>query len=150
MLGICGANCKECEYGKHNECKGCINTNGCPFGKKCLIASYLLTGNQKYYEHFKQELIQEINELHIPGIKKVKDLFPLVGKVVNLAYPLPNGSKQKILDDDEIYLGCEVECEFNDGNIISHYGIIANQSFLLVSEYVIRGDHPEIVLYKRR
>ena len=80
MLGICGANCKECDYGKHNKCKGCINTNGCPFGKKCLIASYLLTGNQKNYEHFKQELIQGINELHITGMKKSERLISISRK----------------------------------------------------------------------
>ncbi len=44
------------------------------------------------FEKFKQ-LIKEINELHIDGLKKKKKLNALVGKYVNLEYTLPNGKR---------------------------------------------------------
>ena len=45
------------------------------------------------FEAFKKQLIQEINDLHIPGLPKVLKLNALAGSYVNLAYPLPSGGK---------------------------------------------------------
>ena len=127
MESICGVDCKTCEYGKINNCKGCKNTCGCPFGKQCFVAKYILTGGKENYELFKKELINEINSLNITGMPKIDDLHPLNGSFVNLNYPLPNGKKAKKLDDNEIYLGNQVECVFNDGEIIRCFGILANK-----------------------
>ena len=80
----------------------------------------------------------------------IDDLYPLHGDFVNLEYPLPNGEKVKFLSNDEIYLGNQVECEFNDGEIKRCYGIVANMNFLLVSEYGENGIDPELVIYKKR
>ena len=150
MSSLCGANCKNCEYGKNNNCKGCMETEGCPFGKQCFIAKYILTGGKENYELFKKELIEEINELNIPGMPAIDDLNPLNGAFVNLEYPMPNGENMKLLDDNDIYLGNQVECEFNDDEIIRCYGIVANMDFLLISEYGPNGDNPEIIIYKKR
>ena len=81
---------------------------------------------------------------------RITELFPLNGAFVNLKYYLPNGSFTEFLNNDEIYLGNQVECEFNDGEIIRCFGLVANMDFLLVSEYGENGDNPEIVLYKKR
>ena len=43
MESICGADCNSCGYGKNNNCKGCSESNGCPFGKQCFIAKYIKT-----------------------------------------------------------------------------------------------------------
>ena len=150
MSSICGANCDDCEYGKNNNCKGCRSSNGCPFGKQCFIAKYILTGGKENYEIFKNQLINEFNSLNIPGMPKIKELFPLNGTFVNLEYPLSNGSTVKFLNNDEIYLGNQVECEFNDGELIRCFGLVAGMDFLLVSEYGANGENPEIVIYKRR
>ena len=150
MESICGADCNNCGYGRSNNCKGCKNTQGCPFGKQCFVAKYLLTGGRKNYEQFKKQLIDEINELTIPGMPKISDLNPLNGSFVNLRYPMPNGEKAKILDDRDIYLGNQVESEFNDGSTIRCFGILANMDFILVSEYGENGDNPEIIIYKKR
>ena len=150
MSSLCGANCKNCEYGKNNNCKGCMETEGCPFGKQCFIAKYILSGGEENYELFKKELIEEINELNIPGMPAIDDLNPLNGAFVNLEYPMPNGENMKLLDDNDIYLGNQVECEFNDDEIIRCYGIVANMDFLLISEYGPNGDNPEIIIYKKR
>ena len=150
MESLCGADCSNCGYGKSNNCKGCKNTNGCPFGKQCFVAKYILTGGKENYELFKQELVNEINSLDVPGMPKITDLNPLNGCFVNLCYPTPNGSTVKLLDDNEIYLGNQVESEFNDGEIIRCFGIIANMDFILISEYGANGDNPEIIMYKKR
>ena len=150
MESICGATCNGCEYGKNNNCRGCKNTNGCPFGKQCFIAKYILTSGKEHYNLFKEKLIEEINELNIPGMPKINDLNALNGSFVNLSYPLPNGHNVQFLNDDDMYLGNQVECEFNDGETLRCFGILANMSFILVCEYGPNGDNPELIVYKKR
>ena len=150
MDSICGADCDNCGYGKSNNCKGCKNTNGCPFGKQCFIAKYILIGGKDNYELFKKQLVDEINELHIPGMPIIDDLNPLNGTFVNLKYPMPNGKFVQLLDNNEIYLGNQVESDFNDGEILRCFGVLANMDFILVSEYGPNGDNPEIIIYKKR
>lgn len=99
------------------------------------------------FEEFKQQLINEINELHIGGLPKVEKLNALVGRYVNLEYMLPNGKKVKFLDDEKTYLGNQLECEF-DGERC--FGILANMDFLLICTYEKDGLNPELVLYKKR
>ena len=150
MEAICGANCSNCGYGKNNHCKGCSETKGCPFGKQCFVAKYILTSGKENFEAFKKQLIEEINSLEIAGMPKISELNPLNGSFVNLTYILPNGKKVQFLEDDDIYLGNQVECEFNDGEMIRCFGILANMSFILVSEYGPNGDNPELIVYKKR
>jgi len=150
MSAICGANCSNCGYGKNNHCKGCSETKGCPFGKQCFVAKYILTSGKENFEAFKKQLIEEVNSLEIPGMPKIRELNPLNGAFVNLNYILPNGKKTQFLEDDNIYLGNQVECEFNDGEMMRCFGILANMSFILVSEYGPNGDNPELIVYKKR
>ena len=44
MSSLCGAQCEGCQFGLNSNCKGCSETNGCPFGKQCFVAKYILTG----------------------------------------------------------------------------------------------------------
>ena len=88
MKGICGADCDTCQYGKNHNCKGCKNTNGCPFGKQCFIAKYILTGGEDSFVTFRYQLINEINELKIPGMRKIDDLYPMNGSFVNMEFPM--------------------------------------------------------------
>ena len=150
MESLCGADCTNCEYGKNNNCKGCVNTKGCPFGKQCFVAKYILIGGKENFEIFKKQLIDEINELKVPGMPKIRELNALNGAFVNLSYHMPNGEFVKLLDDNEIYLGNQVECEFNDDSIIRCFGIVANMNFILISEYGPDGDNPELIMYKKR
>lgn len=99
------------------------------------------------FEEFKQQLIKEINELHIEGLPKVEKLNALVGKYVNLEYILPNGQLVKFLDDQKTYLGNQLESEFGGERC---FGVIANMDFLLVCTYEEDGLNPEVVLYKKR
>lgn len=144
---ICGANCADCSS-KEN-CQGCVATKGCPYGKQCFIAKYILSGGFENYLLFKKGLIDEINDLNIDGMEKVTELYPLVGNFVNLEYTLPNGSAVKFLKDDETYLGAQVKNLFDDDGKTC-YGVIAREGFVLVCEYGENGINPEIVIYKRR
>lgn len=63
MNTLCGVDCNECSYGKTMNCKGCIETDGCPFGKKCMIAKYIKIGGIEHYLTFKKQLIDEFNSL---------------------------------------------------------------------------------------
>ena len=150
MKAICGTDCGECELLKSKKCGGCIKTNGCPFGKKCFIANYILVGGKDGFKGLKEKLIDEFNFLNINGMTKIKELYPLNGAFVNLEYMLPNKIKVKFLHDDEIYLGTQVDCEFNDSEIKKCFGLIANLNFLLVCEYEENGINPELILYKQR
>lgn len=144
---ICGANCAECPSQK--SCKGCAETNGCPFGKQCYIAKYILTGGMENYQIFKQKLIDEINDLRIEGMQRVTELYPLVGHFVNLAYPLPNGETVRFLKDDEMYLGAQVGNLFDESGKTC-FGVIARESFLLICTYGENCTNPELVLYQHR
>ncbi|MBR2643683.1 MAG: helix-turn-helix domain-containing protein [Clostridia bacterium] len=99
------------------------------------------------FEAFKQQLIREINDLHIEGMPKVEKLNALVGSFVNLAYPLPNGTSAKFLNDGTTYLGNQLASEFGGDRC---FGVLANMDFILICTYEAQGANPELVLYKKR
>lgn len=149
-MAICGADCSKCGYGKNKGCKGCESSGGCPFGKQCFIAKYIKTGGMESFNAFKAQLMDEFNALNIEGMPEITELYPLNGSYVNLAYPLPGGSTVKFLDDNELYLGTQVECEFGQGEAERCYGLVAGIDFILVSEYGVCCAEPQIVLFKKR
>ena len=150
MYGICGALCDGCEMLVSKKCKGCKASKGCPFGKKCWIAKYIEVGGMDSFEELKNQLVDEINSLNIEGMPKITELFALNGEYVNMEYSLPNGKKVKYLNDDENYLGTQVECLFNDDEVKKCFGIVCNTTFILVCEYGEGGTNPEIIIYKKR
>ena len=58
--------------------------------------------------------------------------------------------ERTFLYDEEVYLGNQVKCIFNDDEVKRCYGVVANMSFILVCEYGPNGDNPEIIIYKAR
>ncbi len=149
MQSLCGADSNNCGYGKGQGCSGCEKSNGCPFGKKCFIANCIKAGGRESFENFKKQLMQEFNELNIPGMPEIAELYPLVGEYVNLAYPMPNGKEMTFLNDSEIYLATQVHCDFND-ELCRCYGLVAGMDFILVAEYGENGSNPELIVYKKR
>ena len=91
---MCGADCENCGYGKNSGCVGCIQSKGCPFGKKCFIARYIEIGGMDSFEAFKKQLVEEFNDLNIMGMPEITDLYALNGAYVNLEYPFPNKKKR--------------------------------------------------------
>lgn len=144
---ICGADCTQCPG--QSTCPGCAETNGCPSGKPCWIAKLIRLGGMESYLSLKKALLEEFNSLAIPGMGEVQELYPLVGRFVNLAYPLPSGQAVPFLKDDEMYLGNQVECIFDDSHTAC-FGLLASTGFLMVCEYGENGTHPELVVFRRR
>ena len=117
---------------------------------KSVLFKYIKTGGKENYELFKKQLLDEINALNIPGMPAINELYAINGSYVNIAYPMPSGYEVKLLDDKEIYLCNQVECEFNDGELIKCFGLVAGMDFLLVAEYGENCVDPELVIYKKR
>lgn len=117
MGTICGANCDECRG--RDECRGCAETCGSPFGGRCIAAE---------------------------GLPHALALYELPGQYVNLEYPTPGGERVRLLSDNDIYLGTQIE--FADLGIC--YGVIADTGFILICSYSRDGSDPEIVVFKRR
>lgn len=138
---ICGADCAQCP--SREECRGCAETGGCPFGKQCFLAKYILDFGREKLAALQQAIMEEVNGLHLPGMKQVEALYPMRGSFVNLPYRLPNGQRVRFLDDNEIYLCSQVEA-LSGG----YYGVAAGLDFLLVSKYGENGA--ELVLFRRR
>ena len=99
------------------------------------------------FEAFKRQLIDEINALDIDGMPRVDKLNALVGRFVNLEYPLPSGMKAKFLDDQKTYLGNQLESPMGGDRC---FGILASMEFILICTYEKDGVNPELVLYKKR
>lgn len=99
------------------------------------------------FEAFKQQLIREINDLHIQGMPRLEKLNALAGRDVNLAYRLPSGLQVQFLDDRTTYLGNQLESELGGERC---FGVLASMDFILVSTYGPGGADPELVLYQKR
>lgn len=144
MNSICGSDCCE-TCTKLAECGGCVKTDGHPFGGECIAAKCLKTGGKDCYYELKNTLIAEINALDIDGLK-VDDLNLLNGFFVNLEYPLASGQTAKFLKDSNVYFGNQIEREGND----RCYGVVADETMILVCEYGCMGADPILLCYKKR
>ena len=144
MLSICGMDCCD-ECSRKEACGGCKKSNGSPFGGTCIAAECIKKGGIEEFYRVKNELISEFNDLGIKGLK-VTDLNLLNGYFVNLDYPLANGRSVKLLEDNNVYLGNQIEISNSD----RCYGLVADDTYMLVCEYGCNGTEPEIILYKKR
>ena len=140
MLGVCGAKCEECSL-YNNKCKGCPE---CLQTRKCWIADYINIGGKEKFKEFKNELINEIKSLNIDEINTIDTLYPLKGMFVNLEYNIPNDKKVKLLNDNDVYLGNQIDLG------IRYIGIVCNMNFILISEYDKDYKNTEIIIYKKR
>ena len=132
MSSICGVNCDECKI--KDKCKCCIETNGHPWGENCALAEFCYDKKENTKERiiaYKNELIEEINNLNLDFILKIEELYPLNGIFVNIEYELHNGEKIRLLKDNNIYLWTQLPKADNSG----YYGIIADNDYILVGKY---------------
>lgn len=144
MASICGTDCCE-NCAQRKTCGGCEQTNGRPFGGSCTAAEAVRRAGPEELLRQKQELIAEFNALALPGLQ-VNDLNLLNGSYVNLAYPLPGGQAAQFLQDNRVYWGNQIEVPGSE----RCYGVVADETFLLVCRYGCKGRDPELVLYKKR
>ncbi len=73
-------------------------------------------------------MLAELNALGVKGMPEITALYPLNGAYVNLVYPIPGG-EFKLLDDDAVCLGAQVECLFGEGEAERCYGLVAGMDF---------------------
>ncbi len=132
--------CQECE--KFDQCGGCLKR--CNRGK-CIAADTIKEKGTEGFLQLKEQLIREINDLNIDGLF-LNDLNLLSGSYINLEYQLENGKKIKLLNDNDVYLGNQVERKNNE----RCYGVACSVNHILICEYGCNGDKPEIILYKKR
>ena len=145
----CGMHLEDCTTsretdGNFNEeyCKWCYSSGEYTLD---IWKRYAEIGGKEKLEEFKAQLIDELNTfLHIEGLPNVENLNVLSGEFINMEYTLPNGEKVKFLDDNQTYLGSQLESE------TKCYGIAANMDFILVCTYEENGNNPELVIYKKR
>lgn len=87
------------------------------------------------------KLIREVEKLEIPGLQ-LNGLYLMMGEDINFEYPMPNGTKIKILNDFSEYLTSRVK--LND----KLYELVANEKMMLV--YVIeKNGSQEIIFFKK-
>lgn len=100
--------------------------------------------NLPHADHpMKKVFIEEVNALGLPELH-ITNLYVLQGAFVNQVYTI-NGNEVKLLDDNSIYWGNQVQR--SNGRC---YGIACDEHHILVSEYGADGANPEIVVFKRR
>ena len=126
-------------------CGGCRATGGHPFGGVCVAAACVEQGGLEELDRWKRATMAELNALNLPDLH-LDDLHLLNGFYVNLEYRLPNGQAVKLLEDNKVYLGNQIERPGQD----RCYGVVADEDYLLVCEYGCNGADPKIVCYKRR
>ncbi len=130
---------------KKEACGGCVKNDGHPFGGICIAAECIKKGGTDELSKLKNTLINEFNALKIKNLQ-VNALNLLNGFYINLEYRLPNGQSVKLLEDNNIYFGNQIELPDSDRCC----GLTADTQFLLVCEYGCNGKDPEIILYKKR
>lgn len=133
-MTYCSNNCRE-KCDSYSACGGCEACAGHPFGGSCVAE------RNRDFSELKQRLIDEINALGIGGLI-MDDLNLLTGAYVNLEYPLSNGTTVRFLNDKDIYLVNQIERPDSE----RCYGVVADETFILVCEYGCNGADPEIVL----
>ena len=122
MPSICGTDCCE-NCAQRKTCGGCEQTNGRPFGGSCTAAEAVRRAGAEELLRQKQALIAEFNALALPG-----------------------GQAAQFLQDNRVYWGNQIEVPGSE----RCYGVVADETFLLVCRYGCEGRDPELVLYKKR
>lgn len=142
-MGLCDKECCE-KCSRFKECGWCESCNGHPLKGYCFFYKLIKEKGYDGYLILKKELIEKINNLKIEHLH-IDDLNLLLGNYINLEYTLENGSKIKLLNDNDIYLGNQVELP-NDEKC---YGIATNSKIIVISKYGCNGSNPELILYRK-
>ncbi len=88
----------------------------------------------------KERIIKIVRGLGIEELKEVTELWELPGAYVNMESSLLDGEKKKVLDDNKMYLCCQVEI-----NEEECYGVAADEERIVVYRYKNEGEESSIV-----
>ena len=73
MKTICGIDCSGC--GWKESCKGCIETDGHPFGGECVAAECYKSGGEECFVTYKDQTIKDLNKYKPSGYKSKIELL---------------------------------------------------------------------------
>ena len=144
MQTLCGLDCCD-KCSLLEECGGCCQTNGHPLGGSCVAAEVLARAGQEEVLRLQRAKMDEINGLGFPGLH-VDTLNLVIGRFINLAYPLPGGDTARFLKDHRVYWANQIEIPGSEWC----YGVVGDEEFLLVCRCSSRGQAPELLLYQQR
>lgn len=88
----------------------------------------------------KERVIKILKSLEIKELRDVEELWELPGAYVNMESKLLDGSQGKVLEDDKMYLCCQVEI-----NEEECYGVAADESKIVIYRYKNEGEDSIIV-----
>ena len=142
---FCGSDCCEQCPVHGSACAGCAETNGHPCGGSCFAADLIRRDGMDAFLALKAQLIAEINALGLPELQ-IADLNLLNSSYVNLEYPLPGGGTAKLLQDGQICFANQIERSGSE----RCYGVAADETLLVVSEYGCGGADPELLFYRKK
>lgn len=147
---ICGVDCSECM--PESTCKGCVATNGRPFDAECIVAR--CCGKRDFATcgecsdsscGLRQDIVSEFKLCGVAEAEKIDALYALKGSFVNLEYSFESGVSVKLLDDNKIYLGTQIQRDEN-----TCVGFVADENCILICEYGPEGANPRLLVYKKR
>lgn len=92
----------------------------------------------------RDRILQEFNDLNIPGAEKIKDLYKASGERMNALFVLPNGKSQHILNDEDTYY---VSVSSVDHTF--YYGLVADEQQLMVYRCAYNEENTMVVFWKR-
>lgn len=88
----------------------------------------------------KERVIKVLKSLDIKELREIDELWELPGSYVNMESKLLDGSMGKVLDDEKIYLCCQIEI-----NEEECYGVAADESKIVIYRYKNEGEDSVIV-----
>lgn len=84
------------------------------------------------------------DSLSAGDVKNVRGILLAAAVLQKELKTLQSSNRAWFLNDKDVYLGNQIEKKDSD----RCYGVVANEDFILVSEYGCNGAEPKIVLYK--
>ena len=93
-----------------------------------------------------KEIINRLHNLGIEELRTIQTLNVLSGDYVNNMCKCPNGTKNKLLDDNSTYLCAQVEIEGSE----RCYGVAADEHQIAVFSYGCNGTECELEIWLKR
>ncbi len=90
-----------------------------------------------------ETILRRLHALGIAELTAVESLNLLNGDYINLECRLPNGAREKLLDDGRTYYATQVEKTGSD----RCYGVAADEQQIAVYEYGCNGTDAELVAW---
>lgn len=100
-----------------------------------------ISRNKKSKENtMKEKIVEILKGLDIAELNTIEELCELPGAYVNMESELPNGRVGKVLDDEKIYLCCQVPIDDE-----TCYGVAADEERIVIYRYKNDDSESKII-----